>query len=242
MRAQPARARARSAHPASGAAAAREPPEPAGGTLMAESILESRELHAYYGASHILHGIDFRIDRGETVGLMGRNGMGKTHADPQHAGHRQAAPRRGVRLRHADDGRRSRFSSRAPGIAYVPEGRGIFPNLTVRENLVMAARAGAGRPPRLDVRARDADVSPPRRAARPRRLAALGRRAADADDRPRADDQSRPPDPRRGDRGPRAADREGDLAHRRRDPRARHRRADRRQELQGGHARSPAAT
>jgi branched-chain amino acid transport system ATP-binding protein len=42
-----------------------------------EAILEARKLHAYYGASHILHGIDFRIGRGETVGLMGRNGMGR---------------------------------------------------------------------------------------------------------------------------------------------------------------------
>ena len=45
---------------------------------MGEAILEARELHAYYGASHILHGVDFRVDRGETVGLMGRNGMGKS--------------------------------------------------------------------------------------------------------------------------------------------------------------------
>ena len=45
---------------------------------MSEALLEARELHTYYGASHILHGIDFRIDRGETVGLMGRNGMGKS--------------------------------------------------------------------------------------------------------------------------------------------------------------------
>ena len=45
---------------------------------MSEAILEARELHTYYGASHVLHGVDFRIDRNETVALMGRNGMGKS--------------------------------------------------------------------------------------------------------------------------------------------------------------------
>src|SRR5471030_3182235 len=45
---------------------------------MSEPLIEARGLHAYYGASHILHGVDFTVRRGETVGLMGRNGMGKT--------------------------------------------------------------------------------------------------------------------------------------------------------------------
>ena len=45
---------------------------------MTDSLLEANGLHAFYGASHVLHGIDFNVERGETVGLMGRNGMGKS--------------------------------------------------------------------------------------------------------------------------------------------------------------------
>jgi branched-chain amino acid transport system ATP-binding protein len=102
-------------------------------------IIEARELHTYYGASHILHGVDLAVRRGEAVGLMGRNGMGKTTLIRTLTGH--VPPRRGeIKI----DGRV--ITGAAPhliarrGIAYVPEGRGIFPNLTVSENLVMAAR------------------------------------------------------------------------------------------------------
>jgi len=106
-----------------------------------EAILEARELHSYYGASHILHGIDFRIGRGETVGLMGRNGMGKSTLIRSMLG--IVKPRTGeVYVRGTPmTGAPPHLIARC-GIAYVPEGRGIFPNLTVRENLVMAARAG----------------------------------------------------------------------------------------------------
>ena len=106
-----------------------------------EAILEARELHSYYGASHILHGIDFRIGRGETVGLMGRNGMGKSTLIRSMLG--IVKPRTGeVYVRGTPmTGAPPHLVARC-GIAYVPEGRGIFPNLTVRENLVMAARAG----------------------------------------------------------------------------------------------------
>jgi branched-chain amino acid transport system ATP-binding protein len=108
---------------------------------MSESLLEARELHTYYGASHILHGVNFRIDRGETVGLMGRNGMGKSTLIRSMLGI--------VKPRHGEvwvcgtamTGAQPYLVARH-GIAYVPEGRGIFPNLTVRENLIMAARAG----------------------------------------------------------------------------------------------------
>ncbi|MEO5699469.1 MAG: ABC transporter ATP-binding protein [Casimicrobiaceae bacterium] len=108
---------------------------------MSEAILEARELHAFYGASHILHGIDFRIDRGETVGLMGRNGMGKSTLIRAMLG--LVKPRRGeVFVCGTPMTGAEPYLIARRGIAYVPEGRGIFPNLTVRENLVMAARAG----------------------------------------------------------------------------------------------------
>ena len=108
---------------------------------MSEALLEARELHVYYGASHVLHGVNFEIRRGETLGLMGRNGMGKTTLLRALLG--LVKPRGGeVRVRGAEMTGAEPFRVARQGIAYVPEGRGIFPNLTVRENLVMSARAG----------------------------------------------------------------------------------------------------
>ena len=108
---------------------------------MTEWLLEARELHTYYGASHVLHGVDFRIDAGEAVGLMGRNGMCKSTLIRSMLGF--VKPRHGeVRVRGTPMSGADPFRIARQGIAYVPEGRGIFPNLTVRENLVMAARAG----------------------------------------------------------------------------------------------------
>ena len=108
---------------------------------MSDWLLDARELHAYYGASHVLHGVDFRIDRGETVGLMGRNGMGKTTLIRSMLG--IVKPRHGeVWVKGSAMTGAEPYRVARQGIAYVPEGRGIFPNLTVRENLVMAARAG----------------------------------------------------------------------------------------------------
>ena len=105
-------------------------------------LIEARGIHTYYGVSHILHGVDFTVRRGETVGLMGRNGMGKTTLLRSVLG--LVRPRSGeVRIGGADMTQAPTHAIVRKGIAYVPEGRGIFPNLSVRENLVMAARAGA---------------------------------------------------------------------------------------------------
>jgi len=109
--------------------------------VTAEALLEASGLHAYYGASHVLHGVDFRVARGETVGLMGRNGMGKTTLLRAMLG--LVKPRGGeVRVRGQVMTGAAPYQVARRGIAYVPEGRGIFPNLSVRENLVMAARPG----------------------------------------------------------------------------------------------------
>jgi len=108
---------------------------------MSEFLLEAKGLHTYYGVSHVLHGVDFAIKSGETVGLMGRNGMGKSTLIRSMLG--LVRPREGrVLVRGKDMTQAATHAIARQGIAYVPEGRGIFPNLSVRENLVMAARAG----------------------------------------------------------------------------------------------------
>jgi branched-chain amino acid transport system ATP-binding protein len=105
-------------------------------------FLEARGIHTYYGVSHVLQGVDLVVRGGETLGLMGRNGMGKTTLLKSVVG--LLRPRAGaVRIKGEDMTRAAPHRIARAGVAYVPEGRGIFPNLTVRENLVMAARPGA---------------------------------------------------------------------------------------------------
>ncbi|HXH03684.1 MAG TPA: ABC transporter ATP-binding protein [Candidatus Competibacteraceae bacterium] len=105
-------------------------------------IVEASGLHTYYGASHVLHGVDFRVSRGETVSLLGRNGMGKTTTLRSILGF--VPPKQGVvRINGRDMTGAKPYQVIRQHIAYVPEGRGIFSNLTVREHLLMPARPGA---------------------------------------------------------------------------------------------------
>ena len=108
---------------------------------MSESLIKASGIHTYYGASHILRGIDFTVGRGETIGLMGRNGMGKSTLLKSIMG--IVPPRQGsVHIKGQAMQGRPTFEVAQMGIAYVPEGRGIFGNLSVVENLKMAARPG----------------------------------------------------------------------------------------------------
>ena len=108
---------------------------------MPEVLIEARGIVAGYGASRVLHGVDLVLKRGEAIGLMGRNGMGKTTLLrsilgllPLQSGE--------VRVRGVDMTGAAPYRIARAGIAYVPEGRGIFADLSVEENLVMAARPG----------------------------------------------------------------------------------------------------
>ncbi|HXP12919.1 MAG TPA: ABC transporter ATP-binding protein [Stellaceae bacterium] len=111
--------------------------------LIEGPLIEARGLQVYYGESHILHGVDFKVGAGETVGLLGRNGMGKTTLLRSLLG--LTPPRQGhVRIRGSDmTGAKPHLVARQ-GIAFVPEGRGIFPNLSVKEHLLLAARPRHG--------------------------------------------------------------------------------------------------
>ena len=108
-----------------------------------DPILEAHGVHAWYGSSHVLHGVDLVVGRGETVGLLGRNGMGKSTLIRTLLGH--VAQRDGrIRVAGRDLSSARPHEVARSGIAYVPEGRGVFPNLSVRENLVMAAKPARG--------------------------------------------------------------------------------------------------
>jgi branched-chain amino acid transport system ATP-binding protein len=108
----------------------------------ADLILDARGLHAWYGSSHVLHGVDLQIARGQTVGLLGRNGMGKSTLIRTVLGHVTQREGQIQFFGHNCAATKPHEVARR-GVAYVPEGRGIFPNLSVKENLVMAAKPAA---------------------------------------------------------------------------------------------------
>lgn len=108
---------------------------------MGEALIRVGNLNTHYGASHILHDVDLVVKRGQSVGLMGRNGMGKTTLLKAIMG--LVKPSSGtVEIMGQPMTGGAPYEIAKLGVAYVPEGRGIFGTLSVEENLKMAARPG----------------------------------------------------------------------------------------------------
>lgn len=106
-------------------------------------MLELKNVHSYYGRSHALHGIDLRVPAGQVTAVLGRNGMGKTTLLRTLVGslvHSTGA----ILLDGADIAARPTHLRARAGIAYVPQGREIIPDFTVRQNILMGAFARQG--------------------------------------------------------------------------------------------------
>ena len=102
-------------------------------------MLEVRDLHAYYGKSHILQGVDFRVGEGEIVSLLGRNGVGRSTTIKAIMGDVERTG--SVLFKGQEIGRFKPHQVARSGLGYVPENRDIFPQLTVRENLLLGMKS-----------------------------------------------------------------------------------------------------
>jgi branched-chain amino acid transport system ATP-binding protein len=106
-------------------------------------MLDLENVNAYYGDSHILHGVSLAVNEGEVVCLLGRNGAGKTTTILTIMGYLKPRPGR-ILFRGRDIAALPPYAVARLGFGFVPQERGIFPSLTVRENLTVFARGSAG--------------------------------------------------------------------------------------------------
>jgi branched-chain amino acid transport system ATP-binding protein len=106
-------------------------------------MLAVENVHAYYGDSHVLNGVSFAVNEGEAVCLLGRNGAGKTTTILTIMGYLKPRPGR-ISFRNRDIAALPPYGVARLGFGFVPQERGIFPSLTVRENLTVFAHAGGG--------------------------------------------------------------------------------------------------
>jgi len=104
-------------------------------------MLKLQDLHAYYGKSHVLHGVSFEVGAGEIVALLGRNGSGRSTTAKAVMGLVHAEG--GLHWKGQDILRRKAYEIAHLGIGYVPENREIFPKLTVHQNLLLGQKGKA---------------------------------------------------------------------------------------------------
>ena len=107
-------------------------------------MLSLRGVHAFYGKSHVLHGVDFDVAEGEIVALLGRNGSGRSTTVKAVMGLVQGQG--SIRWRGRELLGLEAFQIAHAGIGYVPENREVFPNLTVQQNLALGQKRGRGTP------------------------------------------------------------------------------------------------
>lgn len=103
-------------------------------------MLRIKDLHAYYGKSHILQGVNLDVNEGEIVSLLGRNGVGRSTTCKAIMG--EVAPEGSVLFRKEEMAGRQSYEIAKKGIGYVPENRDIFPGLTTRQNLMLGLKPG----------------------------------------------------------------------------------------------------
>jgi branched-chain amino acid transport system ATP-binding protein len=101
-------------------------------------MLEVRDLHAYYGKSHILQGVDMQIGAGEVVSLLGRNGVGRSTTVKAIMG--EVPPQGSIKFKGSEIAGWPNYRIALLGLGYVPEHRDIFPGLTVRQNLMLGVK------------------------------------------------------------------------------------------------------
>ncbi len=102
-------------------------------------MLEVRDLHAYYGKSHILQGVNFEVGDGEIVALLGRNGVGRSTTIKAIMG--DVPPTGSIRFKGEEIAGLPPYAIARKGLGYVPENREIYPTLTVRENLLLGMKS-----------------------------------------------------------------------------------------------------
>ncbi len=107
---------------------------------MRAPLLQVDDLHAYYGKSHILHGVTLHVEEGEIVSLLGRNGVGRSTTIKAIMG--DVPPKGSIRFKSDEIAGLKPHQTARKGLGYVPETRDIFPALTVRQNLMLGEKAG----------------------------------------------------------------------------------------------------
>ena len=107
---------------------------------MTKAMLEIKDLHAYYGKSHVLHGVDLTVGEGEIVSLLGRNGVGRSTTVKATMGQVQATG--SILFKGEEIIGEKAFQIAYRGLGYVPENRDIFPSLTVEQNLILGEKKG----------------------------------------------------------------------------------------------------